>query len=217
MQFLWYQYFELFSLLCAVLCRKGLNFFSIGIMIPILILDNVTEVIGVNYPFFGWSDNYFVYDMYQILSLPLTFWLFSRMLDGSRKQRIRLFIAGGAIEVFFIVNLLFIQGISEFNTYSALIMEIANIVLSCLLLTRLAVRKDDESGLLMDPYFWINGMILIFSLVTIIVLGSVKYISAHHIKIRHILLYRQILPAANAILYTGYTGAFLLCQKLRTN
>jgi hypothetical protein len=54
---LWFQNFEAFSLLCALWCRRGLNRFSLGIMIPILLLDNITEIVAVNYAHLHWKSN----------------------------------------------------------------------------------------------------------------------------------------------------------------
>src|SRR5579871_3023760 len=101
MNLYYFQYCELFSLLLALLCRKGLSFFSLGIMIPILILDNVTEVLGTNFrTLFHTPDNYFVYNIYYLLSTPLNLYLFSIMLKGDAKENRRLFYAGLVIEGF---------------------------------------------------------------------------------------------------------------------
>jgi hypothetical protein len=209
----WYQYFALFSLLWAIYCHRGLNAFSIGIMIPLLLLDNLAEIIASNWRYlFHLNNNYFIYNLYLLLSTPLFFSLFAAMLDLNQPERRRLFWTGVAIEVFILLNYFFIQRWTDFNTYSLLVAQTANIILSCLVLARLAIRKDDESGLLQDPYFWINAMILLFSLVTVIVLGMQKYIAVNHIEIRNKILYSAIMPAANAVLYTGYSCAFLLCQ-----
>jgi hydrogenase-4 membrane subunit HyfE len=127
-------------------------------------------------------------------------------------ERRRLLCAGVAVEVLLLANICFVQGWGEFNTFSALVVALASIILSCLLLARLAIRKDDQPGLLRDPYFWINAMILLFNLVTFIVLGLHKYIVRYHLEFGHKNLYFAISQAANAVLYTGYTCAFFLCR-----
>jgi membrane-associated PAP2 superfamily phosphatase len=217
MTLFYFQYFQLFSLLLALLCRKGLNAFSIGILIPILLVDNATEVLGSNYTYIFHSvDNYFVYNIYYLLSTPLYLYLFAAMLKGDKRENRRLFIAGVVIEIFIIVNYFLIQHESEFDTFTALLVSLTNIILSCLVLTRLAIRKEEESNLLADPYFWINAMILLFSLVSIIVLGLQKYIALNHIQFGGKSLYFALMEAANAALYTGYSGAILLCQMQRS-
>jgi hypothetical protein len=212
MTIMWHQYFELFSLLCALVFARGLNSFGIAVLIPLLLLDNVTEIIGINFVYFGWKDNYFVYSLYLVLSTPLVLWLFGSMLRRSAPKNPYFVAVAIAIQGFVLINYCFIQGRFEFDTYSYLLVATAEIVLCCLVLARLAIGKDDQSDLLRDPYFWINGTTLLFNLVSLILLGALKFIALNHLEIRHKNLYLAILPAANALLYTGYSYAFLLCH-----
>jgi hypothetical protein len=212
MTIMWHQYFELFSLLCALVFARGLNSFGIAVLIPLLLLDNVTEIIGINFVYFGWKDNYFVYSLYLVLSTPLVLWLFGSMLRRSAPKNPYFVAVAIAIQGFVLINYCFIQGRFEFDTYSYLLVATAEIVLCCLVLARLAIGKDDQSDLLRDPYFWINGTTLLFNLVSLILLGALKFIALNHLEIRHKNLYLAILPAANALLYAGYSYAFLLCH-----
>ena len=212
MSITWYQYFEMFSLLCAFICLRGLNTYSLGIMIPILILDNVAEFIGTNYLLFNWKSNYLTYNIYLLLSTPLFLYLFSILLDLRSRQKIYYFGGVLLVEVLVIGNFFYLQGPLEFNTYSNLLIQASYIILSCLALARLTIGKDDDAGILQDPRFCINAMILLFSMVTMIVLGSQKYIKLHHIEIHHKVLYFAVMPIANAVLYTGYSCAFFLCR-----
>lgn len=197
----------------AFVCRKGLNTFSLGIFIPILILDNLTEILGSNHlALFHTRGNDYIYNIYFLLSTPLFFLLFAAMLDASPRDRRRLFWTGLAIEGFLLVNYFFIQGQIEFDSFSGQLVSLTCIILPCIILTRLAIRKDDESSLVHDPIFWINAMLLLFNLVTLIVLGMHKFIVQHKLEIIHLNLSSAILQAANAVLYTGYSYAFLLCQ-----
>ena len=212
MTILWYQYFQLFSLLCAFICLRGLNSYSIGIMIPILLLDNVTEFVAGNYLLFHWKSNYFIYNLYLLLSTPLFLYLFSILLNLNRRQKRNYFIGCFGLEILVLLNYFLLQGPWEFNTYSNLLIQASYIILSCLALARLTIGKDDESLILQDPRFCINAMILLFSMVTLILLGSQKYIKLHHIEIHHKVLYFAVMPIANAVLYAGYSCAFFLCR-----
>jgi hypothetical protein len=217
MTLLYFQYFQLFSLLLALLCRKGLNAFSISILIPILLVDNLSDLIGTNYRWlFHSSNNYFVYNLYYILSTPLYLYLFTIMLKGDPREHRRIFFVGLAIEVFLLANYFFIQGRMQFDSFAALLVNLTNFVFSCLVLARLAIRKEEDSHLLVDPYFWINAMILLFSLVSMIALGLQKYIALNHLQVDGKSLYFALMEAANAALYTGYSGAILLCQMQRS-
>jgi hypothetical protein len=207
----------LFSLLLAILCRKGLNSFHIAILIPILLVDNVADFIGSNYTYlFHSPDNYFIYNIYYLVSTPLYLYLFSIMLTAGDRQRRRIFLVGVVVEALILANYLFIQGRLPFNSFTALLVNLTNFVFSCLVLARLALRKEEDSHLLVDPYFWINAMILLFSLVSMIALGLQKYIALNGIQVDGKSLYIALMRAANAALYTGYSGAILLCQMQRS-
>ncbi len=209
----YYQYFQMFSLLLALACRKGLNYFGLGILIPILLLDNLTETLGANYRiFFNMSQNHTIYNIYYIVSTPMYFYLFASMLGGNMAERRRLRWIALAVEIFLVFNFCFVQGWNDFNTFSSLLVSTVTIILSCLVLARLTMRKNDEASLLHDPSFWINALILLFNLVSLLILGMYKYIDTNHLGISDQNLYLAIMPAANAVLYAGLGCAFLLCQ-----
>ncbi|HMI62808.1 MAG TPA: hypothetical protein VK518_17950 [Puia sp.] len=130
MSITWYQYFEMFSLLCAFFCLRGLNTYSLGIMIPILILDNVAEFIGTNYHFFNWKDNYLAYNLYLLLSTPLFLYLFSILLNLRPRQKIYYFIGAFLLEALVVGNFFILQGPWEFNTYGNLLIQATYIILA---------------------------------------------------------------------------------------
>ena len=134
------------------------------------------------------------------------------MLGGNMAERRRLRWIALAVEIFLVFNFCFVQGWRDFDTFSALLIAIICITLSCLVLARLTMRKPDEASLLHDPVFWINSLILLFNLVALIILGMYKYIITNQLGIRDQNLYLAIAPAANAVLYAGLGCSFLLCQ-----
>jgi len=197
----------------ALFCRRGLNYFGLGILLPILVITNLTETLGNNYKlFFTTPRNHFIYNIYYLVLTPMYFYLYASMLGGHMSERRRLRWIALAIEIFLIFNFCFVQGWDDFNTFSALLVAIVCIILSCLVLARLTMRKDDESTLLHDPVFWINSFILLFNLVSLLILGMYKYIIVNGLGIRNENLYLAIMPAANVVYYTGLGGAFILCQ-----
>jgi len=217
MTLLYFQYFQLFSLLLALLCRKGLNAFSIAVLIPILLVDNASDIIGTNYKhLFHSPDNYFVYNIYYLISTPLYLYLFTVMLKVTDRERRRIVVAGLLIEALLIANYCFIQGHLAFDSFTALLVNLTNFVFSCLVLARLAIRKEEDSRLFVDPYFWLNTMILLFSLVSMITLCLQKYIAVNNLQLGGKSLYFALMEAANAFLYTGYSGAIVLCQMQRS-
>ena len=211
-----YQYWQLLSLLFACICITQLKRFSIAAFIPLLIVVNVVEIIGTNSHLFGWPTNYPVYNMYLILTTPLYLYLYSQML----------FLSGFALHVFRLIALLcmllillnyfFLQGAEIFNTNALVLVMILNIIFSCLVLFRLSSYDFVRPNLLKEPYFWINAATLLWSMVTLVLLGLQHYIYSNRIQIGNKSLYAALMPSANVILYAAYSYAFLLCKIQKT-
>jgi hypothetical protein len=217
MQIAWFEYFQLISLAVAIYCRKGLKACSLSAFIPLLIIVNVLELSGWNFRSFGWASNYNVYNVYLLLSTPFFFWLSGKMLFLTNRESLVFYTVCALCMLFVVVNFLFIQGRMErFNTYSLGLIAIMLIVFSGLGLVRLTVIDQEEINFLKEPYFWINSLNLLFYLITLVILSMQTYILVNHIEIGHKKLYSAILQPLNAIVYTGYSYAFILCRTQKT-
>jgi hypothetical protein len=217
MQLAWFEYFQIICLAVAIYCRRGLKACSLSAFIPLLVIVNITEITGSNWQAFGWSSNYFVYNLYLLLSTPFFFYLAGKMLFLSRKESIIFFAVCFLCLLLIIINFWYIQGQNQFNSYSLGLIDILMVVFSGLCLVRLTVFDQEEMNFMKEPYFWINSLNLMFGLITLVLLGLQSYISVNHIEIANKPLYYAILPTVNAILYAGYSYAFILCrtQKAR--
>jgi hypothetical protein len=217
MQIAWFEYFQLISLAVAIYCRKGLKACSLSAFIPLLIIVNISELIGMNFRSFGWESNYNVYNVYLLLSTPFLFWLAGKMLFLTNRESLVFYTICTLVMLFVIVNFLFIQGkIGQFNTYSLGLIEIMMIVFSGLCLVRLTIVDQEEMNFLKEPYFWINSLNLLFGLITLVILSMQTYIAQNHIQIGHKSLNSAILQPLNAIVYAGYSYAFILCRTQKT-
>lgn len=149
-----YQYSQLICLVISILCRKGLRRFSLIAFIPLLIIDNIIEFIGKNRLLFGWDNNYFVYNIYLIVSPPIYMYLYAKMLN-LKKEVHKVFWAMYILCILLILlNYFFIQGYRQFNTYSVMLIMILNIVLCCLVLFKLSLQQPQkEINLIFEPYF----------------------------------------------------------------
>lgn len=211
----WYQYAQFICLLIALICLPELKRFSVAVFIPLLIITNAVEVIGNSYRLFGWQKNDFIYNVFLILSTPLYLYLYANMLYLKDKA-MAVFRAISVLCVFLILlNYFFLQGISNFNSYSVVLLSILNIIFSCLILFRLSLQDVRQLNLFKEPYFWINAANLIFYMVPLVLLGMQPYIRSHKIEIHNKSLYLAIMPTANMILYSAYSYAFLLCRSQR--
>jgi len=216
MQIGWYEYFQLFCLFVAVYCWRGLKICSLLAFLPLLIVVNITELTALNYQHFGLPSNYSIYNLYLLVSTPFFFYLSGKMLFLSRKESVVFNVVCILCLLLVFVNYGFIQGRTRFNTYSLVLIEIMNIIFAGLGLVRLTVFDQKEMNFLKEPYFWINALNLLFGLITLVVLGLQEYILINHIEIAHKTLYYAILPAVNAIVYAGYSYAFILCRMRKT-
>jgi hypothetical protein len=216
MQVAWFEYFQLISLCVAIYCWKGLKACSLLAFIPLLLIVNITELTGVNYRAFGWSSNYRIYNLYLLISTPFFFYLAGKMLFLSGKEAIVYYTVCILSMFLILINYGFIQGSIQFNTYSFGLIQIMMIVFSGLCLVRLTLLDHKEQNFLKEPYFWINSLNLLSGLITLVVLGLQSYILINKIEIANKTLYYAILPSVNAIVYGGYSYAFILCRTQRT-
>ena len=215
MHIAWFEYFQILSLITAIYCWKGLKSCSLLAFIPLLVIVNATELIADNYRVFGWTSNYRIYNLYLLLSTPFFFYLAGKMLFLTRKESIIFFIVCILCMVLICINFGFIQGPIQFNSYSLGLIDILIIVFSSLCLVRLTMFDQEELNFMREPYFWINSLNLLSSLVTLVVLGLQSYILINKIEIANKTLYHAILPAVSAIVYGGYSYAFTLCRTQR--
>ncbi|HEY4935814.1 MAG TPA: hypothetical protein VII44_04505 [Puia sp.] len=215
MHIAWYEYFQIICLCVAMYCRKGLKACSLLAFIPLLVIVNITELTAMNFRAFGWTSNYFIYNLYLLVSTPFFFYLAGKMLFLTRKESFIFYIVCVLCMLLVIFNFGFVQGYTQFNSYSLSLIEVMIIVFSGLCLVRLTVFDEKELNFMKEPYFWINSLNLFFGLITLVVLSLQSYILVNHVEIAHKSLYSAILPVVNAIVYLGYSYAFILCRTQR--
>jgi hypothetical protein len=216
MHIAWFEYFQIICLCVAIYSWKGLKACSLLAFIPFLIIVNITELTAVNFRVFGWPSNYHIYNIYLLFSTPFLFFLAGKMLFLTKKESVIFYIVCTLCLLLVFVNFGFVQGRTRFNTYSVGLIEIMMIVFSGLCLVRLTILDQQELNFMKEPYFWINSLNLLFGLITLVVLSLQSYILINHIEIANRALYYAIMPAVNAIVYAGYSYAFILCRTQKT-
>jgi hypothetical protein len=213
MKIYWFQYFQFFSLLAALVCFNGLRRFSLTVFLPLLVVVCVTELLASNISFLGLTSNYSIYNYYLLVSTPLYLLGFYRMLD--LKKNIRLAFLGTSFlcMVFIFFNYFFFEGANKFNSLSLVLIFLLFILFSCLSLSQLAMNDKREVRFFREPYFWISGGLLLFSLGAVVLLGLQGFIAKNSLTINGKNLYRVIMPFLNMVLYCSYSYAFILCRK----
>lgn len=198
----------------AIAFYKGLKNFKLTGFITLLAIVCTTEIIAVNTRFFGWTANTLIYNIYVIVSTPVTIYIYLQMLAYKGLIKSIYISVGVLLFIFTLLNFLFVQGWEKFDTYSLIFVEFITAMLALLVIARLF--KEDDSAIMLNhhPYFWISASTLIFSAVTLIVLGLQQFLLLKKIQIGGVQIYRVIMPAINVFLYSCYSYAFYLCRKL---
>lgn len=215
MQLHLYQYTQFLSLLVAILCYEGLSKYKLSAFLPMLVIVNLIEVIGANYRALGfipWLSNHAIYNLNLLLETPFRLYLLGAMLQMRDNERLTFRGITFLCMLIILLNYLFLQGPSVFNTFSLILIQILTIVLSCFILLRLALSEDIRMNLWQDPYFWINAGLLLFALITLVILGLQQFMQDQKVMLWGKSLYKAIMPLPNFILYLGYSYAFILCR-----
>jgi len=215
MHIAWYEVFQIICLILSIYCWRGLKACSLLAFIPLLVIVNITELAGANFRAFGMESNYFIYNLYLLVSTPFFFYLSGKMLFLMNREAVVYYIVCVLSLILILINFVFIQGMFQFDSYSLGLVQIMLIVFSGLSLVRLTVLDQKELNFMREPYFWINSLNLLFGLITLVLLGLQSYIRVNRIEIANKPLYYAILPAVNAIVYAGYSYAFILCRTQR--
>jgi len=208
----YYVYFQLISLLIALLCHVRLKAYHLTNYIPLLYITCIIEL-SAGIVKQTSQVNYFIYNLYLLFSTPIQVLLFYRMLKPLSNGKVLMLSVSTLLLLFLVVNFYFLQGLETFNSYSLIFIMLFNIVCSSLVLLKTLLLEERQTNVFKEPYFWINSATLLFSLGTLVVLGLQQYIIINKIQIENKSVYRSIMPILNVILYSAYSYAFLLCQR----
>jgi hypothetical protein len=106
-----------------------------------------------------------------------------------REKQIRYFIltASGVLVTFSVINILWIQGINDFNTYS--VFASGGLILTCVFYYfRKLLRQKEYINPLRDLMFWISTGLLFFYAGNIFIVGTINYFNEADKEIAHLLV-----------------------------
>jgi len=210
----WPQYFEFLSLLFAIIFYKKLKFFRLSPFLWLLIVVCITETCATNRNWFGEKTTYGIYNYYLLVSSPISLWIFLNMLDFKGFIKTIYLAISALVMVFLLSNFFFLQGPIKFDNFSFVMIEFVKGLLSLMVITKLLREDNYDISISGNPYFWISGGTLIFSIGSIVLLGPQQFILFYKIQIAGLSIYQIILPLLSVILYPSYCYAFYLCKKL---
>ncbi|MEO5909987.1 MAG: hypothetical protein ABIP95_03820 [Pelobium sp.] len=180
----------------------------------LLLLTVVVEILASNWKLWtGLGRNDIVYNIFFLVSFPVQFYIFYRMLNLEAIAKVIFKVFSALVLILAFINCFLFQGLFEFNNYSFVLNQLINIFFSVMILFKLAVRDDIDVNFLKEPYFWICGGTLLFSLGALVVIGLREFTILYDLQINGTRVYRYLMPVLCVVLYSCYSYGFFLCKK----
>ncbi len=167
-----------------------------------LLLTLLVELIGRYYRLRS-INNVWLFNIYTIIEFTYFTYLLYCILKRTFVQRLIFFIP-----ILCLINVLFIQGINTFHTYSYAICVFI-IVFLCIYFFYVTFKEVLIENLFKDSSFWLVAGLLIFFATSLSVLGVMNFIA--ELPKQTINLTRNILLTVNGIFYLIIIIAFI-CQ-----
>lgn len=214
MTILYYQYFQIASVLSGLLFFRRLRDQHLLYFLLLCTIGTVVDISSSWVKDAGYPSNHFVLNYYPMLSISVVFIAYYRHLQLSTPNGIIYKLVAVVATAAGILNYFFWEGMMKMNNFSHIFYHFFCILLSCLLLFKMAMREDYFT-FTSESLFWIAGGMLIFSLGALVVMGMSQFIRINHLTIRNKALYNIIMPMLNVIFYSSFTYAFILCRLKR--
>lgn len=211
MNILFYQYFQIAAVLSGIVFFNSLIREKMVGFFVLCLIGLISDLFLVWVIENGFKNNYFIINLYSVVTAPVIFYSFYIHLKLSKRSKVLYKICALIISLGFVADYIFGKGTVEISTITILFYFFFNILLCCGLLFKMAMR-DEVFSFSNEPIFWISAGLLIFSLGALVVLGMNQYIRINHLTIKNRALYRVIMPILNVILYSSFTYAFILCR-----
>ena len=190
----------------VILFNKGLpRPFS---LLPFYLLLTLTiEIIGWRIGAQG-KNNTIYYNFFSIFSLIFYSYFIYHLLT-SRTIKTIIIVAAIIWPVIALINLIFVQGLHQFNTMTYAISSML-IIIFCVCFFFELFKKSEALNLKRNPGFWFVTGLLFFNACTLPLLGLANYIY----QFSPVLInnFATILTILNILLYVLFTIAFL-CRK----
>lgn len=179
---------------------KPLRFFSF-----ILFFSLAVELTGFIYSKILHKHNAHIYNLNFLFIFPFYAFFYSQFFPSYKmKKRILFFVV--CYFLFALSNIIFIQGLYTWNSYSLIAGSLLSIYLSVSYLQNYLPNKEFVK-LQADPVFWISTGVLLFYLIELPYISLLNYLNTHFLALsKQLLIIPKIL---NMVMYSLFTIAFL--------
>jgi hypothetical protein len=185
---------------------RPLRFFSF-----ILFFSFAIELTGFIYSRILHRHNAHIYNLNFLVIFPFYAFFYSQFFPSHKMKR-RILLLTSCYFLFALVNIIFIQGLNTWNSYSLIAGSLLNIYLSVSYFQNLLPNKE-LIKFQSDPVFWISVGVLIFYLVELPYISLLNYLNSNFLILSKQLL--MILKILNMLMYSLFTIAFLCRISLR--
>lgn len=215
MQIRFYLYFEILSLISAIILYLQKRNKIIAYFIPFLLLTVSVEIIAGGWTSYQWFAKYrfAIYNIFTTFEFLFYSFLFYLELKKRVLKQIPLFFIPLFIIAVFI-NLSLVQGLNKtFHTYTFLLGSFFIVIFCCCYFYEAVLPEKIDDQLSKQPFFWITSGLLIYYLGSVIINALFNYLTTNDLRIEGIRIYGIINNSLNVILYSFFCIAFYLCPS----
>jgi hypothetical protein len=199
----------LISLLAVIIFYKKLQPKWLRLFFYLLVFTLAVDVGAVLYSYYFKKSNHFIINIYLPVSFSFYFLIFSKTFE-TKKFKTIIYTAFIVYLLFFLYDIIFIEGLYYFNTYSYCLGSIL-IVMCCLLYFMRLFTSDRLMNYFTIPMFWISTGLLFFFVGSLVLMSLMRYIIENHIDPDG-RIYEFIMVTLNVLLYGAFTISFLCNQ-----
>lgn len=204
-----FHWFELLAFITSIVVLKKTRGTALVFFIPFLLLVNVYEIGTIKGWFTSKVSNHFAGNIFMPVHFSFYLGLLLAVFSSIQTKKI-VVVNWLVLMALYLINLLFIQGMDKYNSYTYLAGSLTLIGWCCYLFYRIMVTPTGLS-IMNYPFFWIYTGVMFFYLFRFVFM-SYFTLMAYTPSLKYIQLFKSISNISIILLYSCITTG-LLCFK----
>jgi hypothetical protein len=205
------QVIGLFVFLYGLIFLKRIKAQNIGMAVSLIGIYVAADFIGFEYASRR-MNNVFIDNFYWLITAPLFFILFYKMLRLSSSQK-KWYLVLTTVTVLFFIWDYFRHDNLQYSIITLVIFDLQHLILCCLIIAKLTIDPKTAIRLIDHPYFWICTGRMVFALTGLIIDGLHPYLVENAIEVYQSKLILKIRIFSIVFLELCFLYAFFLCRK----